>query len=435
MNARHACLILLFAVIAAACNGSESREPEAASTAVTAPAPEVTVDDSTTIVRNSDVPFWPRTMALGEEASIGASSGDEAYLLGGVHSIGAGNGRIYIADSQTVKVRVYDLDGRHLFDIGGQGNGPGEFRRPWAIALTDDDRLVVRDQLQRRVHVFTADGELIDDWPSERGRRTTIGADGSAYVMRENVFPDADGRITVTAKEYGPDGGEHDWVAFPDRPPTPTIESVGNQLELMAVFLGVDADWESTRWIPFAPRVINEIAPDGAMVSGRGDAYLFEVQRGDASVLAVEKEWSVVPVEPDEADWHRRRLTAQWRAATDESWAWLGADIPTVKGAFHTVIPTFDGSFWVIRETAGIPIAPCNENPDDYYGFVEAPCWTRSYVADVFDETGRFLGTVEMPGGVQYHVRPYIRDDTIIALSEDADGVAYVKRFRLAATG
>ena len=285
MRVHPAVLTTALALVVSGCEA-----PEKAATNPTVAPPEVSVEGATTTVVNRDMPLWDGTRELVEEASIGSRSGDEAYLLGNVTSIAASDDTIYLSDFQTVSIRAYDMAGRHLFDVGSGGNGPGEFRRPFDIGLRRDGQLVVRDQVQRRVHVFSPDGTLIEDWPTERGNRSTIALDGSVYVLRENIFPDADGKVTVSVKKYEADGTEHDWADFPDRPPPPLIETVGNQLELMAVFLGIGADWRSTRWIPFGPRVVAEVTPDGAMLSGRADAYRFEVIRPDGSALVVEKE-------------------------------------------------------------------------------------------------------------------------------------------------
>ncbi|MGD8330502.1 MAG: 6-bladed beta-propeller [Acidobacteriota bacterium] len=430
-------LAVCFLVAAAACRGDDGAvDPPAV-----ASRPEVTVDGNTTTVHNPATGMWNGPRALHEEASIGAAAGDEAYLLGGVSAVTATDDRIYVADFQTVNVRVYDRHGTHLLDIGGEGNGPGEFRRPWALGVAPDGRLMVRDQLQRRVHVFDSDGELVDDWPSERGIRSTVGNDGSVYVMREDIFPNAANRVTASFMAYAPDGSSGDWVDFPDQVPTPAVDTTSDDnapprqmrvgLELMAVYLGIGADWRSTRWVPFAPRVVNEVAADGSMVSGRADTYRFEVRRPDGSVLIVDREWQPVPVAPGEADWQTRRLTAMWRAAVNEEWAWVGDPVPPFKGAYRAIVPTRDGAFWVVREAPGERVAQCNEDPADYYGFEEAPCWRQPYIADVFDEEGQFLGDVGMPAGIRCQVQPFIRGDTVIALLEDANGVAYVKRYRL----
>jgi len=439
---RLSALTTLLLVSAAACGGGTPGNEESAPSVA---EPEVTVVGDVTTVHNRDTPTWSEPRALREEASIGAAAGDEAYLLGGVSALAVAPERIWVADFQTVSVRAYDRDGAHLFDVGREGNGPGEFRRPWAIGVSDDGRLVVRDQLQRRVHVFSGDGELLADWPSERGIRSAVGSDGSVYVMREDIFPNAAGVVTASVLRHAPDGTPGEWVDFPERTPTPAVDApsgdpdplppqMRGRIELMAVFLGIGADWRSTRWVPFAPRVVSEVAPDGSLVAGRADTYRFEVMHPNGSRLAVEKDWTPVAVDPDEADWHTRRITALWRAATDESWTWLGDPIPATKGAFHAIVPALDGSFWVIRELAGERLPGCNDDPADYYGFEEAPCWRQPYVADVFDQEGRFLGSVDMPDGVRYHVRPAIDGDEVVALFEDDEGIAYVKRFRLIPT-
>lgn len=337
MNDRSLILVLLVSALTVACGSPEA-----------APEPEIIVDGSTTTVVNADTSVWRGAGVMSEEASIGSDGGDQAYLLGSITSIAASDERIYLVDNQPVSVRAYDMDGTHLFDIGSQGQGPGEFRRPVEIGYTEDGRVRVWDQGQRRLHVFTPEGELIEDWRTDRGNRTTITTNGSAYTLLEDFFPDAEGRVTVRAHPHDPNGNQGEPVEFPDRPPPPLIES-GNQIELMAQFLGIGADWRPTMWVPFGPRVVTEITPDGSMVSGRADAYRFQVVHRDGSTMVVTKNWAPTPVEPAEGDWYRRRLTALWRAATDESWTWVGGEVPEEKGAYKHIIPTIDGRFWVIR--------------------------------------------------------------------------------------
>ncbi len=413
----------------------------------------ITTEGDVTTVVNESGSVWGGTARLVEEASIGTAEGSEEYLLGAITSIAASEDSIYFADIQAVKVRAYDLDGVHLRDIGGRGPGPGEFQRPWDVAIHRDGSILVRDQNQRRVHMFTAEGELIDDWSAERGSRTTIGTDGTVYVIREPLLPDERGEVTVEMRRYDSDGTDGDWERLDAFEPTPALEADYNQLESMARFVGPGGDWQSTRWLPFAPRVVAEISATGAMLYGRAHAdgfellrddgsvwisraaYRFDVRHPDGTTMIVKKEWSPVPVHPDEADWHRRRLTELWRTATDPSWTWLGGQIPAQKGAYEAIVPGVDGSYWVIRPLAGEAIDGCDNQPADYNGYVERPCWRQPHAADVFDMEGRFLGSVPMPDGIRYHTRPFIRGDMVIALLEGADGVVYVKRYQLRPQG
>jgi hypothetical protein len=82
-----------------------------------------------------------------------------------------------------------------------------------------------------------------------------------------------------------------------------------------------------------------------------------------------------------------------------------------------------------------VKLPGCAEDPfedDDWYRY---PCWRDEYVYDLFDTDGRYLGVVEVPDGFRLSPRPYIRDDLVVALVEDEEGVPYVKRFRLVAPG
>jgi hypothetical protein len=64
-------------------------------------------------------------------------------------------GRIYVADASANEVRVFAPDGRFLYRIGRQGQGPGEFDGPCCLALRDDDRtLWVRDGGNARYTTF-----------------------------------------------------------------------------------------------------------------------------------------------------------------------------------------------------------------------------------------------------------------------------------------
>ena len=292
----------------------------------------------------------------------------------------------------------------------------------------------MRDPAQRRVHIFSTDGELLGDWGAQRGLRAVVGDDGSVFVIREAFFPDENGEIPVDVMRHDPEGAPSDWEPFPRLEPTPILEN-SNALELLARFLGVDSDWRRARFIPFAPQVVTEVGPDGSRISGRADEYRFEIRHTDGSTLVVGKDWSPVPIDGAEAGWYRRRRIALFRAATDPSWAWGEAEMPRQKGAFASIIPTHDRRTWVIREMEGERINGCNDDPEDYDGFLESPCWRQPYVADVFDEEGRYLGPVPLPDGVLYHVRPYIQGDVVIAVLEDAAGTAYVKRYRLDVPG
>jgi hypothetical protein len=126
-----------------------------------------------TTVVNEAGSVWGGTASLVEEASIGVDVGDAAYMLGSVDSVAATSDRIYLLEGNPPVVRVYDMNGLHLFDIGSEGQGPGELAHPMSMVIGADDRVLVRDAGNNRMTVFSLDGELLETWPLPGGFSTS----------------------------------------------------------------------------------------------------------------------------------------------------------------------------------------------------------------------------------------------------------------------
>jgi len=76
-------------------------------------------------------------------------------------------GRLYVADPSRQRssdhfVRVFDLDGNYLGEIGqGRGLGDGKLLFPTYLALDPDGTLYVSDTMNGRVSVFNAEGNFV----------------------------------------------------------------------------------------------------------------------------------------------------------------------------------------------------------------------------------------------------------------------------------
>ena len=73
--------------------------------------------------------------------------------------------------------------------------------------------------------------------------------------------------------------------------------------------------------------------------------------------------------------------------------------------------------------------------------FNTRPCWRDSYELGVFDEDGKYLGSVEVPE-VFYNRRsevldpaPFMRGNTVLVAVQDEAGTIMVKRYRLVLPG
>ncbi|MEX2455715.1 MAG: 6-bladed beta-propeller, partial [Balneolaceae bacterium] len=71
------------------------------------------------------------------------------------------SGRVYLADDGEKKVHIYEPDGAHIQSVGGEGEGPGEFRFI-AGPLVYNNHLYVMDFMQRRISAFQLDDNSFD---------------------------------------------------------------------------------------------------------------------------------------------------------------------------------------------------------------------------------------------------------------------------------
>lgn len=129
-----------------------------------------TVTDSAGIeIVTSTAPAWEEgeawRIASEPEVVIGAVEGDERYLLSNVAAARRfEDGRIAVLDGGSSRVRVYDSEGRHLADFGGEGDGPAEFQSPQHLRLLGDT-VVVYDALRPALVWFTAEGRHLRRTP------------------------------------------------------------------------------------------------------------------------------------------------------------------------------------------------------------------------------------------------------------------------------
>ena len=66
--------------------------------------------------------------------------------------------RIFVVDGGEHHVRVFNSKGEPLMTLGSRGQGPGEFNNPSDVAFLKDNRILVGDSGQQRLHFFKEDG-------------------------------------------------------------------------------------------------------------------------------------------------------------------------------------------------------------------------------------------------------------------------------------
>nr|WP_269438171.1 6-bladed beta-propeller [Phosphitispora fastidiosa] len=65
-----------------------------------------------------------------------------------------GNGRLYVVDTISGRVRVFDKNGGYLFSFGQPGSGDGEFVYPVGIHVDDSGKIYIADWGNNRIQVW-----------------------------------------------------------------------------------------------------------------------------------------------------------------------------------------------------------------------------------------------------------------------------------------
>lgn len=425
-----AALALAVALAVAACAGGDAPPEEN----LEEWQAETTVEGDVTTVRTLSGSVWGAPAVLQEDLSIGVEQGEEPYMFGRLSGVAGTGDRIYVLDTSLPAVRVYDDNGRHLMDIGSEGDGPGEFRRPDALLVGGDGRVFVRDSNQGRITVFDAEGTMLETYPLDQG--FVIG--GSAMVMTDDGTLYSPGRIGDMPENFsfGSGGGlpRIPMGMIPRGPegnagePIPQPEIEYEQRTFQQIRRSGDNVMMSIRSVPFSPTLQWALSPSGAMIAGVSSNYSFDIIYPAGETTRVVKDYQPVSLDGAERDWHIEQITAQMHDG-DPEWVWEGPEMSTVKPAYNQLVPDRSGRIWVGRQGPGIEDPDCEKDPET--GIWDPVCWSDTTLYDVFDLEGAFLGSVDAPEGFQINLQSWIEGDEIVTQIEDELGVITVKRFRL----
>lgn len=110
--------------------------------------------------------------------------------------------RLYVVNNHNHNIAVFDLGGKHLFDIGKRGGMPGYFNYPTDVDIDSRGNILVADSMNARVQILSPEGEYLRHF----GRR----GDGICdFEIIKGIAVDK-----TTDNIYVADGKGHDFKIF-----------------------------------------------------------------------------------------------------------------------------------------------------------------------------------------------------------------------------
>jgi DNA-binding beta-propeller fold protein YncE len=97
------------------------------------------------------------------------------------------NGDIYVTDGyRNARVHRFTRDGRLVTSWGTPGRAVGEFHLPHSLAIDPDGRLYVADRSNKRIQIFSPEGDFLGMWTGMGGPNDiTRGDDGTFYIAEQ----------------------------------------------------------------------------------------------------------------------------------------------------------------------------------------------------------------------------------------------------------
>lgn len=357
------------------------------------------------IVENTLASGWQSTgqWTLDEDLRLFGPPGGYFGAIGALATDSRDN--IYVLDGFAQEIHVFDSGGAHLRTLGGQGEGPGEFRMAQGLAMGPGDSLWVTDPMTRRYSVFSPDG-------------------GFARVLNRRI----NGGATSERCSMAEDGSYLEWVnRFPNEERTGDLSDI-DLLHIYPVRVSPDGDGQDTlprleftqtmadmpsmgmrRPVWIGPALRRTFDCRGSFWFAQSGEYRLYRRTLEGDTTLITSLTDARPAEVDEADRDelRRRFGERPAVLADHLRA-----LPEEKPIIEAMFVDGEGHIFVIPETSRVE---------------------PGTAIDVFRDDGTFVGRLAVPEAVKPTDlwMAHATHEYLLLSGADEAGTPYVSRLRV----
>jgi len=334
---------------------------------------------------------------------IGEREGDEAYQFVTLWDVTrTPDGRYVAADDAAKEVKVFDSTGRHLQTIGGDGEGPGEFRAVWLVGVYRGDSIYAFDYGLMRTSIFAPDGTF--------GRAVRNPIPGNYWMT--GVFSDGSFLLQNPGegRPQGPPGLKWDTAAVvvvsPDGDRVDTLGYFPNR-QILLESNGLQAMYH-----------FQDVAIGNA---GAGEFFFGTSDQDEVRFYNREGELERIIRRGREAEPVTEETKEEYKAgflsymAKEQGVEAASRAAPMLDAAVYAEEVPFFGD--ILLDSEGYLWVQDYSTP-----FFLNPNWS------VFQPSGQWLGEVRMPSDLRV---TDIGKDYVLGVRMDEDGVQYLQAFGL----
>jgi len=401
VSTRHTSLVLLTGVLLVGC---EDVDPEVGGDVLRR-------DSAGVAISEAQGPIWsePARWSVSGDPTleIGELEGSPEYLFSRIRGVvGLADGTLVVSDGGTSTLRWYDDAGSYLFERGGDGEGPGEFKWVGPIVRSVGDTLVVTDLSLRRISEFSSTGDLVRTVPVEG-----VTVPGEAHRLSDGSFLVGSSGFSSTQLT-----GEEEGLGRAAEP----IVRIGTALEApdtIGTFPGPEM-YFSGRGFGFHPfsRSFYYATKGDLLFVAAAEGFVVDAFAPDGQqVRSIRAPDVDLRLTPELIDSYKRRVRdaadQQPPARAERSLQELeDMFFPDMRPAYARLVAG-DDALWLEEHAAGPSTGPRR--------------WA------VFGHDGDFRGIAELPAGFRLSD---VRGDQLFGTWTDELGVEYVRVHRLEPT-
>jgi len=294
-------------------------------------------------VRNPIKPVYEkRTLRLEAITTVGDLKDESDAVISEVRDFFVDdNGNVYVLDARDSDIKKFDGSGAFLTKFGRPGQGPGDLSRPYMLFRHGNEREVgVLELMSRRLSFFDFKGSFVKSIPVTE-------------MFVNKARSDSEGNFIFGAATIGQDERRYTVKKF-DK----DMNHIGD----------VASSPGPIRGDPFSPLVVWELMPNGSVAFAYPSDYLITIYASDGTIeKRILKEYKPIEVTEEESKIAKREIPPSIEYKPSK-----------YRSAFRDLFVDEKGRLFVLTWEEG-------SRPG-------------TGVFDIFDQEGRYIYKVELPG-------------------------------------